>query len=79
MDQDTLDNIFIPFFTKKEGGTGLGMPSVKKAVEAHRGKIRVWSRPGLGTEVAVTLPFRGPSPLAPKNKPSEPSQSRTMG
>ncbi len=56
MDKKTLDNIFIPFYTEKSGGTGLGLPIVKKVIDGHRGKIHVDSSPGHGTEVTVELP-----------------------
>jgi two-component system, NtrC family, sensor histidine kinase HydH len=56
MDSETLDNIFIPFFTKKSSGTGLGMPIAQKIIEGHKGRIFVSSRPAQGTEVKVVLP-----------------------
>jgi len=37
MDKETLDNIFIPFHTKKRTGTGLGMSIAKKIIDAHKG------------------------------------------
>ena len=57
MDRETLKNIFTPFYTKKKEGTGLGMPIVKKVVEAHKGKIYVESKPDEGTEVRIELPY----------------------
>jgi signal transduction histidine kinase len=56
MDQEALENIFVPFYTKKSKGTGLGMAIVKKIVEGHSGKITIESRVGHGTEVIVELP-----------------------
>lgn len=53
MDQETLENIFLPFYSKKSSGTGLGMAIVKKVVEAHQGSIHIESHPGRGTEVGV--------------------------
>jgi len=61
MDKETLENIFVPFFSNKKAGTGLGMPIVKKIVEGHQGRIRILSQPGRGTEVFIALPF-SPSP-----------------
>ncbi len=58
MDKETLDNIFIPFYTKKKSGTGLGMSIAKKVVEAHKGKIYIDSKPGAGTEVRIQLPYK---------------------
>jgi two-component system sensor histidine kinase AtoS len=48
--------IFEPFFTTKHRGTGLGLPTAKRVVEAHRGSIEFESPPSGGTVVTVTLP-----------------------
>ena len=56
MDKETLENIFIPFYSKKNTGTGLGMAIVKKVVEGHQAKIYIESRVGRGTEVRIELP-----------------------
>lgn len=48
--------IFSPFFTSKEGGTGLGLAMAKRLVEAHGGTIDLKSREGEGTAVTVLLP-----------------------
>jgi signal transduction histidine kinase len=58
MDRETLENIFVPFYSKKNSGTGLGMAIVKKIVDGHHGKIQVKSRPGFGTEVMIELPYQ---------------------
>jgi nitrogen-specific signal transduction histidine kinase len=50
------DSIFNPFFTTKVQGSGLGLPIVRKIVDAHEGRIDVTSRPGQGTRFRVTLP-----------------------
>ena len=57
MDEETLENIFVPFFSKKSQGTGLGMAIAKKVIEAHGGEINIRSQPGHGTEVRIELPF----------------------
>jgi signal transduction histidine kinase len=51
-----LDRIFEPFFSRKPGGTGLGLATTARIVEAHRGTIAIASRPGQGTTFTVTLP-----------------------
>ena len=56
MDQETLENIFIPFYTKKRTGTGLGMAIAKKIIEGHKGDIQIKSRKDFGTEVIINMP-----------------------
>lgn len=56
IDSETLENMFAPFYTRKTGGTGLGLPIAKKIIEAHKGTIRVSSTVGAGTEVVIGLP-----------------------
>jgi two-component system sensor histidine kinase PilS (NtrC family) len=48
--------IFDPFFSTKDGGTGLGLPTVKLIIEAHGGSMDVTSNSGHGTDVTVMLP-----------------------
>jgi signal transduction histidine kinase len=43
--------------TTKRKGTGLGLAIVGRIVEAHRGKVRVLSRPGRGTTMRIILPL----------------------
>jgi len=54
-----LPRIFDPFFTTKRGGTGLGLPVVKKTIDAGGGSVEIESRPGEGTFVMMWLPLRG--------------------
>uniref|UniRef100_A0A7C3J6V4 histidine kinase n=1 Tax=candidate division WOR-3 bacterium TaxID=2052148 RepID=A0A7C3J6V4_UNCW3 len=56
MDKETLDKIFIPFFTTKKDGTGLGLSVVHGIITNHNGKIEVESEPGKGTKFIVKLP-----------------------
>jgi two-component system sensor histidine kinase PilS (NtrC family) len=51
-----FDHIFEPFFSRKPGGTGLGLATTARIVEAHRGTISIASEPGRGTTFMVTLP-----------------------
>jgi signal transduction histidine kinase len=53
---DQLENIFHPFFTTKETGTGLGLALVHQMVVEHGGEITVESAPGRGSTFRVTLP-----------------------
>ena len=50
------DRIFDPFFTTKPKGSGLGLPIVRKIVDAHDGRIDLLRPPGGGTRFRVTLP-----------------------
>jgi signal transduction histidine kinase len=50
------DRIFEPYFTTKEGGTGLGLALTHKIVREHAGDIRVESRTGSGATFIITLP-----------------------
>lgn len=53
---DQQSRIFEPFFSRKEGGTGLGLTVVKTIVEAHGGIVSVQSDVGKGTSMRVDLP-----------------------
>jgi PAS domain S-box-containing protein len=52
--------LFTPFVTTKSRGTGLGLSTVKRLVEAHGGEIRVDSPPEGGTTVVISLPLATP-------------------
>ena len=52
-----LKNLFIPFFTTKEKGTGLGLPISQRIIENHGGTIEVRSQPGEGSTFTVLLPI----------------------
>ncbi len=50
------DEIFSPFFTTKKEGVGLGLPIVKKVVEAHEGNLRIIDNPRGGLTFRIELP-----------------------
>lgn len=54
---ENLNKIFIPFFTTKTKGMGLGMSTAKKIVELHGGKIQIESELNKGTRVSVFIPY----------------------
>jgi signal transduction histidine kinase len=62
MDEEVRQRIFNPFYTSKQGGTGLGLPITRKLVEAHRGEIELLSTPGQGTEFVLTFSKAGGGP-----------------
>jgi signal transduction histidine kinase len=57
MDAAMLAKIFKPYFTTKSGGTGLGLPTARRIIEAHHGRIDTVSEAGKGTEFTITLPL----------------------
>jgi signal transduction histidine kinase len=54
------ERIFLPFYTTKPTGTGLGMAIVKKIMDLHGGEIEIDSAPSRGTSVRLVIPL---SPL----------------
>ena len=57
MSTKTLMRMFDTFYTRKDGGTGLGLPTAKKIIEAHGGRINVQSEEGHGTQFAIQFPI----------------------
>jgi len=74
MDTQVRDRAFDPFFTTRAAGTGLGLAIVARIVDAHGGRLRIYSEFGAGTEVAIFLPQHGePAP----GRRSVPPEGRT--
>jgi signal transduction histidine kinase len=77
MTPEVLDRIRKPYFTTKEGGTGLGIAVTRGLVEQHGGRLELKSVPGTGTTAIITLPMKAkccarlPNPLrAEKPEPA---------
>ena len=60
MDERTMSKMFQVFFSTKHHGSGLGLPTVKKIVEAHGGRITCQSAVGKGTRFTILLPAAQP-------------------
>ena len=56
MSQQTLEHLFMPFYTNREKGTGLGLAISHKIVEEHGGAIDVSSEEGKGSTFTISLP-----------------------
>ena len=57
MAQDVRAKAFEAFFTTKHRGTGLGLPTARRMIEAHGGTIELGETPGGGTTVLISLPL----------------------
>jgi signal transduction histidine kinase len=60
VDANDLSRIFDPFYTKRKGGSGLGLAVVHRTVEAHDGSIFVEPAVGGGARFVLVLPWEGP-------------------
>ena len=56
MSDETKAKIFEPYFSTKSGGTGLGLPTTRRIIDAHGGSVEAHSEVGRGTDFVVTLP-----------------------
>jgi two-component system sensor kinase FixL len=54
---DIREKIFTPFFTTKSRGSGLGLPTTKRLIEAHDGRVAISCPAAGGTTVVVELPL----------------------
>lgn len=56
MPPEVMEKVFVPFFTTRSDGTGLGLPVVQHVALLHDGQVTVTSEPGRGTRFAIWLP-----------------------
>jgi signal transduction histidine kinase len=57
MPEDVRARVFDAFYSTRPGGSGLGLPTTRKIIEAHGGTIHVQSVPGKGSQFTVRLPI----------------------
>ena len=57
VDDNTVLHMFEPFYSTKDGGSGLGLPTARKIIEAHGGRISVQSERGRGTKFTLMFPI----------------------
>ena len=57
IEPENMKRIFDPFFTTKVNGTGLGLPLVRRTVNAHGGVVGIMSEKGKGTTLTITMPL----------------------
>lgn len=68
---DAVGKIFAPFFSTKSAGSGLGLPTTKRIIEAHGGTIAVESEVGKGTQFTIELPVIEEVPRTKHSSPKE--------
>ncbi len=72
----STQNLFVPFFTTKPGGTGIGLVLCRQIAEAHGGTLSLSNREGqAGCIATLTLPIVDPAPSHPVA--SHPEENRT--
>ncbi len=69
MDEKTMAHVFETFYSTKRGGSGLGLPTARKIIEGHDGRIFLQSEPGRGTQFTILLPI--PPQIKRGNGPAE--------
>jgi len=58
MTQDVMQKAFLPYFSTKQDGSGIGLSICKEVVDAHQGNIQLNNHPQGGLEITVELPIK---------------------
>jgi signal transduction histidine kinase len=66
---EKADRIFEAYWSSKPGGSGLGLPLVRRVIEEHSGRITFTSAPGKGTQFTVRLPLADEGPTGSQDTP----------
>jgi signal transduction histidine kinase len=53
--EEIIEQIFVPFFTTRESGSGIGLSLSRQIMRLHGGSLKVRSHPGRGTEMIITF------------------------
>ncbi len=61
MTADEIEQAFLPYYSTKPEGTGLGLPMVHRLVRLHGGSVSCQSAKGMGTQFRVSIPIEGPT------------------
>ncbi|WP_338753787.1 ATP-binding protein [Bacillus sp. FJAT-52991] len=61
IEKEKHDQLFKPFFTSKEDGTGLGLVVCKRIIDSFDGTIEIESEFGFGTTVSISIPLQTPN------------------
>jgi len=70
---EDLDKIFRPYYSTRQGGTGLGLPTVRRIVLEHGGEIEVHSEAGRGTRFTIRLPAAALAVPLNRDRQAEPA------
>lgn len=76
MDERTAAQMFDAFFSTKPGGSGLGLPTTAKIIDAHNGRITVESEVRHGTQITIELPV--PARLTQETRTIDFAQSQAV-
>jgi signal transduction histidine kinase len=55
IDPGDLDKVFVPFFTTKESGSGIGLSFTREVMRIHKGNIHISSKPAAGTTIHLVF------------------------